>query len=64
MANTTANDSLVPFSMQPGRINDFVTGMQDSQPHDHGVLKSVATGVAVAAGLHAWSAFHRYMKAN
>lgn len=61
MANTTANDSLVPFSMQPGRINDFVTGMQDASAERS---KAVNQAVGVFVGLHTWSAFRRYMKAH
>jgi hypothetical protein len=64
MANTTANDSLVPFSMQPGRIDDFVNGMRDAHPHDHAILKSLGVGVGVVVGLKTWSAFHRYLKAS
>ena len=61
MANTTANDSLVPFSMQPGRIDDFVTGMRESSDQR---AKAVLEGVGAVVALKTWSAFNRYMKAH
>jgi hypothetical protein len=59
MANTTANDALVPFSLQPGRINDFVNGMRESSDQR---AKAALEAAGVFIGLRTWSSFHRYMK--
>jgi hypothetical protein len=59
MASKNASGSLVPFSLQPGRIEDFVKGMEESADQRS---KAVLEGLGVAYGLQAWSVFNKHMR--
>lgn len=54
-----ANGGLVQFSMQPGRIDDFLKGMKESADDK---TKAAVESLGVMAGVSAWSAFRKYMK--
>lgn len=49
-----------PYSMEPGRIEDFVKGMQDSKDTKAAsAIFGVAVGIAADS---AWSHFKRYLR--
>jgi hypothetical protein len=60
MANAQP-DGLVPFSMQPGRIDDFVKGMKESADAN---TRAALEGLGVYLAARSWPALKRYLAAH
>jgi len=58
--NANADDAM-PFSMQPGRVEDFVQGMKESSDAS---ARAALEALGVYAGIRSWSAFRRYMRTH